>query len=221
MPLLDRCRAGRPGRTEAGFSLLELLVSLAIVSLLIVAMPSTLQLGRRVMQTSETLASRDADAVVVSFLQATISRALALQFQGSDGSTKVMFNGGANSLTMVASSLDGPTGIGLFQFDLAVSSQDKSLLLWRWSPYRPVATSAIGTNVTRQERVLMRGVTTFALRYFGRQVATDAMAWTDDWNSAVNLPTLVELRVASGTGAPTALIPILIPILSGPVPRLD
>ena len=219
--ILDRYRSGRSGGAEAGFSLLELLVSLAIVSLLIVAMPSTLQLGRRVMQTSATLSSRDADAVVASFLQATISRALALRIQSSDGSTKIAFNGSANSLSLVASSPDGPTGVGLFHFELAVSPDDRSLLLWRWSPYRPVAASAIEANLVREERVLMRGVTTFALRYFGRQVPTDVMSWTEDWSSAINLPALVELRIVNQSGGATSLVPIVIPILSGPAPRMD
>ncbi len=219
--VFDRWHAGRSGGAEAGFSLLEVLVSLAIVSLLIVAMPSTLQLGRRVMQTSERLESQGTDAVVTSFLQATISRALALRIQNSDGSSNVAFTGSANSLTMVASSLDGPTGIGLFQFELTVTPDDKSLLLWRWSPYRPVATSNLGTNIVRPERVLMRSVATFGLRYFGQQLPTDALSWSDDWKSPTNLPVLVELRLASRIGAPMVFVPILIPILSGSVPRQD
>ena len=67
----------------------------------------------------------------------------------------------------------------------------------------------------------MRGVTTFALRYFGRQVPTDVMSWTEDWSSAINLQALVELRIVNQSGGATSLVPIVIPILSGPAPRMD
>lgn len=202
---------GRAG-SQAGFTLLELLVALAVLSLILAAIPQTLQLGRRALQTSERVDADGALAVVRSLLEHRIARALPLIRRDATGATVATFVGRRDSIILAGSSGDGPMGAGLFLIEVATRPADgaRTALVLRWSPYRPIGNA--DQAGAAKERVLVADLGTFGLRYFGRQNPGGERGWTDTWTSANALPDLVEfeLSAAAGVAAPAVVVELLV-----------
>lgn len=191
-----RCHGAR--KRSAGFSLLEVLIALSLLALIMAAMPSVLQLARRAWESSQAIDEAGSRAIATRFLRDKIAQAMPLAQKHPDGSAPVLFEGTADRVTFVAPSIDGPPGTGLFIFDLIASGAtggQKSVLL-RWRPYRPTLEGNGGTEGVG-ERSVLEGVTTFGLRYWGRQAATDVRGWSDVWQRASSMPQLVELRIVA------------------------
>lgn len=205
----------------AGFSLLEVLVALALLTLIMIAMPGTLQLGRRAWDSSDTIDRAGSAAIAVGFVQNRISRSMPLQQKRADDSRHVAFDGRPNAITFVAPSIDGPPGAGLFIFELATSAGTgaQDILLLRWWPYQPAFEDSRPAPVG--ERILLRDVTGFSLRYFGRAAAGVGRGWAERWQRASLLPELVEFRLTSRTDLVADPPAITIELLAQNVPRYD
>jgi prepilin-type N-terminal cleavage/methylation domain-containing protein len=199
---------------EAGFTLLELLVSLALLALILAAIPSALQMGRRAWQTSEQIDRSGSVAVVSSFIENRIARAMPLFRRTADGTARVVFLGTPGNIVFVAASVDGPMGAGLFLFDLTtrVTEAGGNALVLKWSAYRP--TPVPDQWPQTEERVLVTDVSAFSLRYFGQQKPNGNRGWSDDWNSAMVLPELVEFRLTAKTATVANSLPVVIALLA-------
>jgi general secretion pathway protein J len=208
-----RCRNAR--KRSAGFSLLEVLVALSLLALIMAAMPSVVQLARRAWESSQAIDAAGSQQIATRFLRDRIAQAMPLAQKRADGSAPVLFEGAADRVTFVAPSIDGPPGTGLFIFDLIASGAtggQKSVLL-RWRPYRPTMEGNGGIEGAG-ERVVLEGVTTFGLRYFGRQTATGVRGWSDVWPRASSMPELVELRIVSRNSLVANPPPMVIELLA-------
>jgi hypothetical protein len=118
-------------------------------------------------------------------------------------------------VTFVAPSIDGPPGTGLFMFELIASgpTAGQTSVLLRWRPYRPTL-EGNGSSEGGGERVVLEGVTTFGLRYFGRQAATGVRGWADVWPRSNAMPELLELRIVVRDGLLANPPPMVIELLA-------
>lgn len=218
------CRKGRrPGGGNAGFTLVEVLVSMALLALILALLPVALKLGSRAWSTSARLQHEQARAVAESYLAARLALAMPLQQRDAQGVSRIVFRGSPRSLTFVATSSGGPAGTGLFAYDLAVRSDGagRESLWLAWRPYRPLASALADTGAdtgvdagaeaasssragesTVADRVLVPDLADFGLRYFGLQ--NGARQWSDGWQRTDALPELVELSLSARSPAPAA-----------------
>jgi len=199
--MLPRLEASRALRTVAaprrvwmgGFTLLELIIALALVALITVLLFSGLHLGSRAWEAVDRVAERNADLRSArGFLDSALEQARDVVLRYDDENRQV-FAGGTASLEFVAP-LSEHVGIpGLYVLRLGVEGRGEHarLVLTRWllhtdvlagdskiPQWQPLDPSSPGVSADRAEdrdlaagafgqTVLLEGVGEFALAYFG------------------------------------------------------
>jgi general secretion pathway protein J len=186
-------RARSVSRRSTGFTLIELIIALALVALITVLLFSGLRLGSRAWDGVDTVAERNAELRGArGFLHRALlqSRDLVLRVSGEDHQ---VFTGNATSLEFVAplSEHVGIPGLYVLRLGLEGRGDEVRLMLTRWllhpdvlagnaeapewQPLDPEAPKAIGAPDEEQDlaagafgqTVLLEGVGSFELAYFG------------------------------------------------------
>lgn len=176
-----------------GFTLIELIIALALVALITVLLFSGLRLGSRAWDGVDTVAERNAELRSArGFLDRTLSQArdLVLRF---DAQEHQVFAGDATSLEFVAplSEYVGIPGLYVLRLGLEGAGKDLRLVLTRWllhpdvlngnaeaPEWRPLEPGSPGiSGAPAEERdlsagafgqtALLEGVGAFELAYFG------------------------------------------------------
>ena len=174
-------------RSDAGFSLIELLAALAIVALLMAMVPGTLKLGKRAWETGQSGQERAA-GVALAFVQERLSGALPIFKSDSSGLQHLMFAGTSQSVTFLAELASGPRGSGLYAITLGTDASGKPNL--SLSPYDPEGENSAGVAEARD---LSGGMTGLRLRYFGAANPGEPAQWFSAWSRDDRLPDLVEI----------------------------
>ena len=209
--------AAEPPGCSAGFTLLELLVALALAALLMAAVPAAMRLGARSLSQAEALTNDAADRAALAFVADRLAETMALYERGADGRLKVAFTGNADRISFVTPATMEPRDdppAGLFLMQLVIDDQ-RSRLLLRWQPFRPGLIKASG--VTWQERDLLVDVVGLSLRYFGAPAPRAPAAWSDAWSSADTIPELIELQIRRRQRPSALPLVIRVPLRQRPV----
>jgi general secretion pathway protein J len=193
---LNPCAASP--RSDAGFTLLELMVALALAALLMAAIPGAIRLGTRALNQAEVMSNDAADRAALDFVAERLTETMVLYQRAADGRLKVAFDGGATTLGFVSAATmdpahETPSGVFLMQLGVATADGAGGRLMLRWQPFRPGLTKA--SDAMSQERELLGNVAGLSFRYFGAPSARVAAAWTDVWTGTETVPELVEMQV--------------------------
>ena len=183
-----------PTASEAGFSLLELLVAIAIVAMASVLATSSLWMGRQVTERMETAADTNERLVAVqSFITRLLSRAAWRSFSGATHKGVIVaFDGFSSSIRLIGSALSPALPAGLHEYELALAeSPQGNTIRLRYALLRTGVTSFDVTRLNRNSTVL-RGVTALSFRYLGREPGA---AWRADWQGRRSLPRLVRVSL--------------------------
>ena len=185
------------GSREAGFSLVEMLVSLVILALILAFLPGAFRLARQVWTATAVLdrdAGRDAG---LDFLETRLAEAMPLFEPGKSGLVNILFGGSADSLRFVAPSRNGPAGGGLYRYSIELRANAggaASSLVVLVAPYLgPVPEGASGPDA--EEQVLADDVVSAEFRYFGHHELRKAATWQTQWKRTDALPDLVQLTI--------------------------
>lgn len=181
----------RRGHRESGFTLLETLVALALLSLLTVFLIDGMRLGSRYLQASVSRAEpADAVGTVQDLLRRMLEETYPALAYGNTG-TQPVFNGASDGLTF-ATVIPPQLGRGgYFRVQLYV---DRGRLLIRWQPERSQSIGAWGPDA-RGPYPLLDHVAQVRFRYFGVATPGDSPRWVDQWRSFVRSPLLVQMDV--------------------------
>lgn len=183
---------------EAGFTLLEMLVSLVLIALLMVAMPQALTFARRTQSAAAALDREAAIDAAASFIEHRLAEATAIYDRGDDGRLHVIFHGDPNAISFVAPIAFSAREAGLARLDVGISDDGNSRsglkLTWRsWRP--PAVGEQSAVIVPPQSRLIVTDATAFDLRYYGVAAGEDKPDWTDTWSRPDAIPDLVEFRI--------------------------
>ncbi len=193
-------------RSDAGFTLLELLVSLVLIALLMVAMPAALQLAKRTQSTATKLDRQATTQAAASFIEQRIAEATAIYDRGDDGRLHVIFRGEPNLLAFIApvTFATAQSGLARLQFEIGTDPDGRSGLIMTWSAWRPPAIGdRSNTQPVAQSRTIFPAATQFELRYFGAASATQKPEWTPTWTRIDKIPELIEFRISNGADLDT------------------
>ena len=172
-------------RLAAGFTLLELMISLTIFSLIIVAVYAALNIGAEsaVRGTARALDNQRARAAL-SLLTRQLKSAYPLTLQ-DEGETFVYFFGGPQELSFISGDGRAEAG-GLSKITYFLREEDGRVSLWvrTTAPVLPVDLIDDVEGGVVQEAQLLSQVEELSWGYFG-QVQTEEEGteeWTDEWD---------------------------------------
>ena len=189
----------------AGFSLIEVLVSLALLALLATFLGSGITFGRRAWETSAAREEPFAIEAGRSAFRDMVRRTLPL-LRDPDGD-RVVFDGGAESLFLAALADPGvePGGIRLIRLHLRREGQ-RSDLIAESMPENAESARVEGVRST----ALFRDAVSVAFRYLAFDPQLRVGTWHANWIDQPNLPSLIEARIAFR--APRSPVILLLPL---------
>lgn len=193
-----------------GFTLLEVLVALVLLSLILMLLYGGLFTGARSSRAGELQARENEDKrLVLSFIRWRVGEAVPL-LQLDRQEERVLFIGEDSSLQFVSHLPAHHAGSGVYF--VKIEAQDNELAL----KYLPLARDkdlfAEDVFVAAEEIILLQHVETIDLDYFGRDTLDAAPAWRDDWDNKGRLPELIRFQVIAD--APGSWPPLVIALRS-------
>ena len=197
-----------PSKRQSGFTLLELLVVMVLLSVIMLGLVSALrgmvQAETRIDQRLDRL---DEVRVARTFLQQTLSRVSAKLSDPPGGSGKqvIPFVATAQSLSWIGILPARPNVGGRHFFRLAVEEANTGpALVLRYAPWSPDA--SMPNWLATESRVLMKGVQKISLQAQGLVPLTRNLSepwpqgWQDGWPVADALPEQLRLNGYSDNG---------------------
>lgn len=178
----------------SGYSLLELVIALALLGFIAVATSSGVQFGARAWEASEAkVEAIERVQGAQNLLRTLLQRAMPRELDPSFAVDLDLFRGTASTLSFTASAPSAFGAEGLTRFDLRVDgAQGARRLVLSWQ-------SASRGGEARSQ-TLISGAETIAISYGEREQGA-AMVWSDAWQDKSGAPALVTIRVTFPKGA--------------------
>ncbi|WP_045835006.1 prepilin-type N-terminal cleavage/methylation domain-containing protein [Hyphomicrobium sp. 99] len=185
-------------KPEAGFTLLEVLLSLVLVSLLLTAIPPALRLTKNVFKVTAKIDRDSTFTASLSFLERRLAQAMPIYQHSPDGLLAIVFSGEPRAVKFVAPmiSQDEPGGLFLFSLSPIETPDGRDQLALTWQPFRSNADHRDAPQQQRQ-RILLPDATGFTLSYFGVPETSKEAQWNESWTRKNALPTVVKLTYNS------------------------
>jgi len=180
-------------RRARGFTLIEVLLSVALMSLIVGTIAGGFRLGKRVWETGRDYEGVQEVEEAAGALEAILSRAFPILLNKRDGAPTVAFDGRPDRIRFVTTSDGGADWGGLALTEISASGDDIDV---RSGVLRQEAWFGGAGGPTRAATAL-RGVATFELSYFGSPEPNATPAWTKSWVERITAPKLVSVRLTA------------------------
>lgn len=185
---------------SSGFTLLELLISFALLGVIVAIMASALRLGFRTVASGEG----KVDAIErfrssVGIIDAQIQSLCPLTFD-DQGERKLMFSGGRASLEFPTnySIWGGEKGYVIVRYAVEADTSGKRIIT--------VTEHLVGTETTRTAR-LFNPIDDIYFEYFYKGPTDEKGSWVDDWTETKTTPEKIRLHLVDGSQEITWIIP--------------
>lgn len=203
---MTRRRRERVRRWVAGFTLVELLIAIALFGLILTGLYSGLRMATRASDAGEAHAT-DSDELraVMGFLRFELGQVYPLVFSDEDDQ-QVIFEGEPDRLMFVAR-LPQHRGVeGAYLISL-VADQDRLVLRYRLT--KPDRAYLFESGDTGKEVVLVPGVENVGFSYYGKRGRS--ARFYSRWDDPERLPKLLRMRIrpkGRGVHWPDLIVPI-------------
>ena len=191
--MTKRGRRSSAAAQQAGFSLLELLVALALLAVLAVMLTGALQFGTNVWRHKEV--RRDGADLVAAYrtLENNIERALPIPERIAGTNDAFMaFDGTVDEVRFVVANPGHIGRLGDTVLRLAIETRNGTQFLGiSWAPYDPKIGLMVETF--NETLILLPDVRSISLRYFGASSNDPVVRWSDEWQRQATLPQLVGI----------------------------
>ncbi len=200
------------GAGQQGFTLLEALVAVALVSLIMLSAFGALRLGARSWETGVArTGATERLRLIQDNLRRELSQAVLMRPDPTDP-RRVAFEGGRQEVRFVAPGPRSGGTAGLFDFDLRAERAGQGLrLVLYYEAHDPEATGFESTD-SRRKVVLAEGLERLSFSYYGVLKQGGSPDWSDTWgDDADRLPALVRIRsdtIDGGQGWPELLVAV-------------
>jgi general secretion pathway protein J len=192
-----------------GFTLLEMLLAITLLSLIVSAILGGLHLGRRAWEAGKTYETVSEIEESARAIQGQIARAMAIRIPRGNNEQATAFHGLPDSCRFLALS-EGEAqwgGLILTEIGLSEGAEDE-VALWN-RVFRP-AEDFKQPRASLRRVSLLRDAVYFRLSYFGQLENGRPPVWTDRWIDRLTLPQLVSVRVAGKSSGRTVDVSFLV-----------
>jgi general secretion pathway protein J len=197
-------------RSQRGFTLIELVVAVALLGTMMVLMYSGLTFSLRGWDAGAANGQRIADRRIgENFLRRELSEIFPMRWK-DPMVLRLAFEGETQRVRFVSSRPADVTGGGLSLVGLGVEagadSRDRSLVMRRAMPDDDA--KDFGPLDSAKGTVILAGVDSVAFSYFGSENDFTDPKWSDTWTYAGRVPQMVRMRVRTteGTVLPEMLV---------------
>jgi general secretion pathway protein J len=185
---------------RAGFTLLEMLLALTLVSMIVGSILGGLHLGRRAWETGKTYETVGEIEEAARAIRAQFAHAVALPVSKGPTGQVVAFQGLSDSCRFVALSEGEAQWGGLILTEIGGDVGDEVAIWTR--VFRPA--EGFGAALQSMRRVsALRNAEPLRLSYFGEMERGRPPVWSDRWIDRETLPLLVGVRMAGRVGGRT------------------
>jgi general secretion pathway protein J len=181
-------------KSQSGFTLLELLIAMTLMSLVLVLLYGGLRLTTRGWESGEESAEKlNEISLVHDFIRRQLQQSLTVFRDDPNQGRIVVFAGESARISVVAPMLSYLGLGGLYVIELNVSgTEGAGQLHMRWYPYRP---SAQDSGNEGGETILLEGISDLRWAYFGFEQNEQIPQWHDRWQDSERRPILVRLSL--------------------------
>jgi general secretion pathway protein J len=206
-------------RATRGFTLLEMLIGLALIGLMTLALFSALRFGTHSWERSEAKSLQVVDYITVeNVLRREMGKAFPMRV-GLANENKVAFEGDGSKVkfftTLPAHFSAGGLSRVELRYEPGSNRQDAAIggtLVLRHALQDGQETELPDGDETSTSR-LLQGIESLSIAYFGRDSDTSEPTWRDAWQPTGRLPQLVRFTMTlAGVSTPREFI---IPIRMG------
>lgn len=176
-----------------GFTLIEVLIGMTLLSLMVVLLFSSLTIGAKSWEQGEKkIAEVNEIAVVQQFFNHYLAHSVPQWNDFAPEKDRVFsFQGKAESLQFVAGFPASAERSGLQLFTLEFKEKDKKRFInVALTPFFPLVE---GEEFFQDDIELVENVTRFELSYFGLNDETGELAWQNEWLNKEQQPRLVKI----------------------------
>lgn len=187
---------------EAGFTLLEIMVALVVLSLIVTTAFGALRMGERSWEAGLARAS-DTETLrtVAGVLQRQFEQVLPLTWT-EDAQTTLAFSGTRKQVNFIAPAPQHHGSTGLFEYTLVLEPRaDNAQLVLYYLLHDPDSTAFHTFSSDRQRVLLVDELNTVDFSYYGSPDPGDPPQWYSQWNNdAKAFPQLVRVRLIANSG---------------------
>jgi general secretion pathway protein J len=177
-----------------GFTLLELLLAISLMALIVSTIMGGVGIGRRAWETSHASEALDEVETATRGVASLLARSFAPASEARTSSApQVIFEGTQQGCRFVALSDGGAQWGGLLLVEIVGEGTD--LAVWT-GVYRRQEAAGSGRAGMRRT-VLLKGVASFELAFFGPSREAKGLGWSRGWSAADSLPQLVSIRIGA------------------------
>lgn len=175
-------------RAAAGFTLIEVMVGLALMAMLMTVILASVQIGTRSWNQAQ-LRTNDLGAMtaVQNLLRQIVASARPAFATANPADKAILFSGGPETMRLVA---PRPASQGLGPWTLLdlhlVQTGGTQTLFLSWST---------GNGAPAHNERLLGDVAALRMDYFGAPLPGERARWQSRWTRADKLPALVRLRI--------------------------
>lgn len=175
-------------KADHGVTLLELLVSLAVLALIAVAMASTLNTGRQIWNRTENVGHKTEIAIARQTLRNFLEH---VPLPKEAGRAQTYLSGQAGSVTFL--SFPETSAFDLSEPVTVVTLADVV-------GFRVEGKLSLGAEAVVRQYLLAPPNSFWAFSYFGASSATGPRTWSDTWQSTFSLPDLIKIEITDAGG---------------------
>ena len=181
-------------KQQAGFTLVELIIALVILSFVMVLCGSGFRFGTKVWDSVNTQSERvDVLQAAQGFMRRNISHALIHDrlFTDEEVANDNLFLGDPKRIRFISYSPRYGVDDFLYAYELFLDKNSDQLSL-RYSPYN------LGEKIAQNKSTssILDGVKDIEIRYFSGFIdEEDGDGWFSSWNDIYNLPLLIKINV--------------------------
>ena len=185
-----------------GFTLIEVIIAMTLLSLILVLLFSTLFTANRSWQSTEKkITQNDELRLVGHFIQRQLSQTIPLMWIDKD-ERRLIFEGGNNELRFTSALPAHRGGGGIQIITLKVNQVDETRHLDLYYRNADPDSSPFEKEDGIEQITLLENIDNIELAYFGREKLDEDPVWRDEWKNDELLPLLISLKIHTVEGSP-------------------